>query len=71
MKNSTLETLVWRLIYGGALLLMIGLWTRAGTPALGQLLVLAGLAVMAGGVGAFWWRSRRPDDSSPADREDR
>ncbi len=71
MKNSTLETLVWRLIYGGALLLMLGLWARAGASALSQLLVLAGLAAMAGGVGAFWWRSRRPDDSPSPDREDR
>jgi hypothetical protein len=66
MKKSTLDQAVWTLIYGGMILLMLGLWSRPQLPAFGSLLATVGaLGVLAGAV-LVWVRSRRGDDDAPA-----
>ncbi len=64
MKNSTLETWVWVLIYGGLLVLALGIAVQQrGDAALGWTLALAGGMVAAVGVLLIWVRSRRKDES--------
>ena len=63
MKNSTLETLVWVLIYGGLLVVGLGLaMQQQGAGVAGHVLVVAGGIVAALGVVLIWLRSRRKDD---------
>lgn len=58
MKPSTVEALVWVLIYGGLLLLCLGLFVARTDGSLGWLLVLAGGALAAAGVLLIYLRSR-------------
>ena len=63
MKNSTLETLAWVLLYGGLLLLCLSVFVFRGGDAaqLGWTLVVAGAAGAGTGIVAIWLRSRRKD----------
>jgi hypothetical protein len=58
MKTSTVETLVWVLVYGGALLLCLGLFVARRDATLGWLLGLAGAAIALVGVVLIYLRSR-------------
>jgi hypothetical protein len=58
MKTSTVEALVWVLVYGGALLLVLGLFVARSDGALGWLLGLAGAAIAVAGVVLIYLRSR-------------
>ncbi|MES2716954.1 MAG: hypothetical protein V4795_14390 [Pseudomonadota bacterium] len=58
MKTSTVETLVWVLVYGGALLLVLGLFAARSDSTLGWLLGLAGAATALAGVVLVYLRSR-------------
>ena len=58
MKPSTVETLVWVLVYGGLLLLCLGLFVVRADGTLGWLLVLAGGAMALAGVLLIYLRSR-------------
>ncbi len=58
MKTSTVEALVWVLVYGGLLLLCLGVFTARIDAALGWLLGLAGGAIAAAGVLLIYLRSR-------------
>lgn len=63
MKNSTIETLVWVLIYGGLLAVGLGLaLQQQGAGVAGHVLVVGGGIVAAAGVVLIWVRSRRKDD---------
>lgn len=63
MKNSTIETLVWVLIYGGLLAVGLGLaLQQQGAGVTGHVLVVGGGIVAALGVVLIWLRSRRKDD---------
>lgn len=65
MKNSTIETWVWVLIYGGLLAVGLGLaMQQQGAGAAGQVLVAGGGVTAAVGVLMIWLRSRRKDDDS-------
>jgi hypothetical protein len=60
VSNSTLETLIWLLIYGGLLALCLGVFVHRSSAVLGWVLVpLGGVAVLLGAV-LVWVRSRRP-----------
>lgn len=59
MKTSRMESLAWQLIYGGAALLMLGLWTLDSDAALGRGLAAVGVLGVAGGALLVWLRSRR------------
>ncbi len=55
---ARVQRLIWVLIYGGLLLLVLGLATRAADPATSWTLILLGtLAAVAGAI-LVWVRSR-------------
>jgi len=58
MKTSTVEALVWVLIYGGLLLLVLGLFAWRSDVGLGWLLGSAGAGLAAAGVVLIVLRSR-------------
>jgi hypothetical protein len=58
MKTSTVEALVWVLVYGGLLLLCLGLFVLRTDATLGWLLVLAGGALVVAGAALIYIRSR-------------
>ena len=58
MKPAKVETLVWVLIYGGLLLLVLGLAVQRLEDAVGWSLVGLGAAMAAVGVVLIWVRSR-------------
>lgn len=68
MRAETLEKLIWVLLYGGAALLMLGLWTLPGSGRLGHGLVAVGVLLALVGVFLVWVRSRAPV-SDPAEKE--
>ena len=59
MKNSSMEKWVWVLIYGGLLVLSLGLFVRRRDGGFGALLLLAGTAATAAGAFLIWLRSHR------------
>ena len=58
MKTSTVEALVWVLIYGGLLLLVLGLFVARRDAGLGWVLGSAGAVRAAAGVALIVVRSR-------------
>ena len=58
MKTSTVEALVWVLVYGGLLLLCLGLFVLRADGILGWPLVLLGGALVAAGAVLIYLRSR-------------
>ena len=58
MKTSTVEALVWVLVYGGLLLLCLGLFVQRADGPLGCMLLLTGAALAAAGVVLIYLRSR-------------
>jgi hypothetical protein len=62
MKNAALETWVWVLVYGGLLLLSLGVFVQRAGGALGAVLLVAGGAALVAGVVLVVVRSRRPKD---------
>ena len=58
MKTSTVEALVWVLVYGGLLLLCLGLFVLRTDAMLGWLMVLAGGATAVAGAVLIYIRSR-------------
>ena len=64
-----IERLVWILIYGGLLVMILGLFLVRGgeAPVLGSVLLVKGGLAVAAGVFLIWLRSRlkpTPDDST-------
>ncbi len=58
MRASAVEKLVWILIYGGLLLLSLGLFVRARAAALGLGMILAGGLLACSGAVLIIVRSR-------------
>jgi hypothetical protein len=58
MSTNKLETLTWVLIYGGLLLLCLGIFVRREMPATGWTLVAVGSAIALAGAVLVWVRSR-------------
>lgn len=58
MKTSTVEALVWVLVYGGLLLLCLGLFVLRSDGVLGWLMVLTGSALAVAGAMLIFVRSR-------------
>ena len=58
MKPSTVEVLVWVLIYGGLLLLCLGLFVQRADGPLGWMLVITGAALAVAGAMLIVLRSR-------------
>jgi threonine/homoserine/homoserine lactone efflux protein len=61
MKPATVEAWVWILIYGGMLVLSLGLFVRRSDAALGWVLGVAGAVLVATGVLLIYLRSRMRD----------
>ncbi len=61
MTNATLEKLIWALIFGGLIVLSVGVFVERQNLPLGWLMVLAGAAIAAAGAVLVFVRSRRPD----------
>ena len=59
MSNSTLEKLIWLLIYGGLLLISLGLFVSRQDGAFGGTLIGGGTLAVAAGAVLIWVRSRR------------
>ena len=55
---ARLHTWIWALIYGGLLLLVLGLATRPFDEALGWILIAVGASLAAAGFVLIWVRSR-------------
>ena len=58
MRHKTIEAWVWVLIYGGLLLLCLGLFVHRSEPSLGWALGMGGGAAAAAGAMLIWVRSR-------------
>lgn len=61
MKTPTLDKLVWTLIYGGLIVVALGLSVQRADDAIGWVLVSAGAAATAAGAVLVFVRSRRKD----------
>lgn len=70
MSNTTLERLAWILIYGGMILLMLGLWLLERDAVIGAVVSAAGGVLASAGVLMIWLRSRRPADGRDAGQLD-
>jgi hypothetical protein len=58
MKPSTLETLIWVLIYGGLLVLSLALFVARRSDGIGTALAVVGGACTAAGAVLIYVRSR-------------
>ena len=65
MKTSTVEKLIWVLLYGGLLVLSLSVFVARRTDTLGALLTLAGGVATVVGVALVWVRSRMKADPPP------
>jgi hypothetical protein len=63
MKTSTIDKLIWTLVYGGLIGLALGLSIRRAHAALGWTFVTAGAMVAAIGALLVVVRSRMKDDT--------
>ena len=64
MSPARIEVAVWFLLYGGLLLMMLGLWSLQSAGPWPRLLIGIGLALAAGGALLIWLRSRLPETES-------
>ncbi len=62
MDNKRLEQLIWVLIYGGLLVLALGLFMPRGEAGFGGLLIAAGAVAALLGAVLIVVRARRPDE---------
>jgi uncharacterized membrane protein HdeD (DUF308 family) len=67
MKTSTLDTLIWVLIYGGLVLAGLGLSVQRTHYLLGTVVLVMGAIVTLAGFALIYVRSRRQDDPPPKD----
>ena len=63
LSNKAIDKLIWVLIYGGLLLVSLGIFVRRADDGLGWALAALGAFIAYIGVVLIWVRSRRaPDD---------
>ena len=62
MSNSGLEKWVWVLIYGGLLVVSLGLFVKRADPSFGWTLVAAGAFITVAGAVLVYLRAGRPAD---------
>ena len=65
MRTNTVETLIWVLIYGGLLVLSLGLFLLRTSADMGWALLLAGVAGVVAGAALVVTRSHMPDNPEP------
>jgi hypothetical membrane protein len=61
MKASTIDKFTWPLIYGGILLLLLGISTASTDASLGGAIAIAGSVLALIGVFTIYLRSRTKD----------
>ncbi len=66
MKTTTIDKLIWVLMYGGLLAVGLGLFVQRTDDVLGHTLVVGGGIVAAVGVALIYVRSRMKDEASIA-----
>ncbi len=59
MNNALLEKLVWVFVYGGILIMFVGLFIHRADAAFGWWTIVCGALLTAVGVFLIWLRSRR------------
>lgn len=59
MGNTTLERLIWVLIYAGLVVFGLGVWYVEHSLAVGTTLMTVGALGVAAGAGLIWLRARR------------
>ncbi len=65
LSTSRLATLTWVLIFGGMLMLALGLVVRRSDEALGLGIATVSVAAIVVGVVLIWVRSRREGGAKP------
>jgi hypothetical protein len=60
MKPKTMEMLAWVLIYGGGLLVLLGLAIFDANESMSSVAKIIGIAAIIAGVFLIWLRSRSP-----------
>ncbi|MEO8154632.1 MAG: hypothetical protein ABI605_16295 [Rhizobacter sp.] len=68
MKASTIDTLIWLLIYGGLLIVGLGLSVQRTNDGLGYGVTAVGGVVAAVGFALIYVRSRMKDTPQPIDK---
>ena len=66
MKTTTIEKLVWVLIYGGLGVLSLSVFVARRTDTLGAVLTVVGAVATVVGVALVWVRSRMKADPPPS-----
>jgi hypothetical protein len=69
MKTSTVDTLIWVLIYGGLLTVGLGVSVQRSDDALGYGLVVAGGVMAAAGFALIYVRSRMNESPQTKDKK--
>jgi len=62
MKTSTLDTLIWVLVYGGLLVAVFGIAVQRSIDPLGTSMIVGGGVVALVGFGLIYVRSRTKGD---------
>ncbi len=58
MSTTTIDKLIWVLIYGGLLAVCLGVFVKRSDDGLGWMLIVLGGVVAAAGAALVWVRSR-------------
>ncbi|MDP2005745.1 MAG: hypothetical protein Q8K45_08710 [Rubrivivax sp.] len=67
MKLSTIDTLIWVLVYGGLLTVSVGVFVlRGGTPGLGWTLIALGTTATVAGAALVALRARLEPPPPPS-----
>jgi len=65
MTPSTVDKLIWVLVYAGLLTVSLGLFVKRSDGGLGWTLIGSGALVAVVGAALIWVRSRMPQDPPP------
>lgn len=65
MSNASLDVWIWVLVYGGLLVLCLGLFVGRTDSGFGLVLVALGAVIAGTGAALVVVRSRRPEDEPP------
>jgi hypothetical protein len=68
MKTSTLDTLIWVLIYGGLIGVGLGLSVQRSNDGLGTAVIAIGGVIAVVGFALIYVRSRMKDTPQPSDK---
>ena len=65
MTTETVDKLIWVLVYGGLLMVSLGIFVKRSDPGLGWTLIGLGALVAVVGAALVWVRSRMPENPPP------